>query len=72
MRDDVKEKLQADSANLKRLYDVADQEWNAKDYQDGAQALKYSHRVIEDINYYITEKSKEYGVSHIQGGYQTV
>jgi hypothetical protein len=70
--DDVKKKLQADVTNLKRLYEVATQEHSAKDYQDGAQALKYYHRVIEDINFYITQLGEHYEVSHILDGYQEV
>jgi hypothetical protein len=70
--DDVKKKLQADVSNLKRLYEVAAQEHNAKDYKDGAQALKYYHRVTEDMNFYITNQGEHYEVSHILGGYQTV
>lgn len=38
----------------------------------GAQALKYFHRVTEDVNYYLTGKGEEYGVSHIEGGYAAV
>jgi hypothetical protein len=69
---DVKQKLLADDANLKKLYEVATQEYNANDYPDGAQALKYFHRVTEDINFYITQSGEHYEVSHILGGYQKV
>jgi hypothetical protein len=70
--DGVQQKLQLDVANLKALYKVASQEYNSKDYTDGAQALKYYHRVTEDINFYITQLGEHYAVSHILGGYQTV
>ncbi len=69
---DVKQKLLADDANLKKLYEIAIQEYKAKDYPDGAQALKYFHRVTEDIHYYIVGSGEHYEVSHILGGYQTV